>query len=227
MNEYLIRDAVKEDIPFLADVVIAAEKGGSDKLSFSTLFNLTENEVKDLLIAIFEEEIDGCELSVSSFLVAEYNGELVAASGAWIEKFDGGLSSQILKSNLISYTFTKESIAFLKTKSDIIKDILIEREPLTLQFEYLYIKQDYAGRGIDIELVQKNEKKAVEKYPRLKKAQCQLFKNNIFAVKMAIKKDFKIVRTYKAADSNILDYLAGDEKILMEKIYINETNGEG
>jgi len=227
MSQYIIRNAVKTDIPFLADVVIAAEKGGSDKLSFSTLFNLTENEVKDLLIAIFEEEIDGCELSLNSFLVVEHNGELVAASGAWIEMLDGGMSSQLLKSNLISYTFKKESIAFLKTKADIIKDILIEREPLTLQFEYLYIKQDYAGRGIDIELVQRNEKKAVEKFPDLKKAQCQLFKNNIFAVKMALKKGFKITKSYKVADSNILDYLAGDEKILMEKIYINETNGEG
>lgn len=227
MNEYLIRDAVKKDIPFLADVVIAAEKGGSDKLSFSTLFNLTENEVKDLLIAIFEEEIDGCELSLSSFLVAEYNGELVAASGAWIEKLDGGLSSQILKSNLISYTFKKESIAFLKTKSDIIKDILIEREPLALQFEYFYIKQDHVGKGIDTALIERNEKKAIEQYPGLKKAQCQLFKNNIFAVKMALKKEFKIIKSYKAADHIILDYLAGDEKLLMEKNYLNETNGEG
>lgn len=227
MSQYIIRNAVIADIPFLAEVVIAAEKGGSEKLSFSTLFNLTEKEVKDLLMAIFEEEVDGCELSLSSFMVAEYNGEPVAASGAWIEKFDGEMSSQMLKSNLISYTFKKDSIAFLKSKSDIIRGIMIEREPLTLQFEYLYIKQEHLGKGIDVEMVKKNEEKAFGKLPSLQKAQCQLFKNNIFAVKMAAKKGFKIIKSYKAADNNILDYLAGTEKILMEKNYININNGEG
>jgi len=227
MSHYIIRNAVKTDIPFLADVVIAAEKGGSEKLSFSTLFNLTEKEAKDLLMAIFEEEVDGCELSLSSFMVAEYNGEPVAASGAWIENFEGKMPSQMLKSNLISYTFKKESIAFLKSKSDIIRGIMIEREPLTLQFEYLYINQEHLGKGIDIEMVKKNEEKALEKLPSLQKAQCQLFKNNIFAVKMAAKKGFKIIKSYKATDNKILDYLAGDEKILMEKNYTNLKNGEG
>ena len=32
MNEYIIRKAALKDISFLADIVIAAEKGNSDKL---------------------------------------------------------------------------------------------------------------------------------------------------------------------------------------------------
>jgi hypothetical protein len=44
---------------------------------------------------------------------------------------------------------------------------------------------------------------------------------------MAAKKGFKIIKSYKAADNNILNYLAGNEKILMEKNYINVNNGEG
>ena len=52
MDEYLIREAVKRDIPFLADTVIAAEKGRSDKLSYSTLFNISESKAKELIIAI-------------------------------------------------------------------------------------------------------------------------------------------------------------------------------
>ncbi|MEY2916982.1 MAG: hypothetical protein RIS73_696 [Bacteroidota bacterium] len=219
MNEYLIRNATIKDIPFLADVVIAAEKGISDKLSFSTLFNLSENEARDLIIAMIEEEIDGCELSLSSFLIAEYNGEAVAASGAWIEGFDGAMPSQILKSNLISYLFKKESVEFLQTKSYIVKDILISREPLTLQFEYMHITEMHLGKGLDVALVRKNEENALVKYPALQKAQCQLFKNNIFAIKMAAKKGFKIIKSFKSGNSNILDYLSFDEKLLMEKNY--------
>jgi len=218
MNEYLIRNATQKDIPFLADAVIAAEKGNSDKLSFSTLFNLPEEKVKDLLVAMFEEEIDGCEFSLSSFLVAEYNGEVIAASGAWIEAFEGSMPSQILKSNLISYIFEKESIEFLKTKSHIIKDILIEREPMTLQFEYLYVINQHMGKGIEVKLVSKQEENALAKSPSLQRAQCQVYKNNIFAVKIALKQGYKIVKSYKSDKQDIFDYLPFNEKIIMEKL---------
>ncbi len=217
MNGYLIKNATKNDIPFLADAVIAAEKGNSDKLSFSTLFNLPEEKIKDLLIAMFEEEVDGCEFSLSSFLIAEHNGEPVGTLCAWIEGFEGSMLSSILKSNLILYTFEKESIEYFKTVSNIIKDILIEREPLTLQLEYMHIKDQHVGKGIDIALLTKNEENALAKYPALQKSQCQVYKNNIFGVKMSLKNGFKIIRSYKAKNDDIFDYLPFNEKLLMEK----------
>ena len=82
MDGYLIRKAKTEDIPFLADVIIASEKGMSENLSFTTLFNIPEDRAKQLIISMFEEEIDGCELSLSSFIVTEYNGKPISGSGA-------------------------------------------------------------------------------------------------------------------------------------------------
>ena len=95
MNEYIIRKAALKDISFLADIVIAAEKGNSDKLSYSTLFNLSEKKVKELIIAMFEEEIDGCEFSLSSYLITEYNGLPVAGFGAWVEGLSENTPSKI------------------------------------------------------------------------------------------------------------------------------------
>lgn len=217
MDEYIYRKATLNDIPYLAEAVISAEKGISDKLSYATLFNIPETRVKELLIAMLEEEIDGCELSLSSFLVAECDGEIAGALSAWIEGFDGSMPSQILKSNLISYFFDKESIEFLKTKSHIIKDILIERAPMTLQNEYLHIGEKYVGKGIDAELVKKHEEIALAKYPSLQKAQCQVFKSNIFAVKVSMKNGYKIVKSYKSSNDDILQFLPFNEKLLMEK----------
>ena len=218
MDEYLIREAVKRDIPFLADTVIAAEKGRSDKLSYSTLFNISESKAKELIIAMFEEEIDGCELSLSSFLVAEYNGEIVAALGSWIEGFNGCMPSKILKSNLILHSFEKERIEFFKTISHIIKDVLIEREPLTLQLEYIYIADKHLGKGLDTELINKSIEHALAKYPGLQKVQTQLFKNNIFAVIVLRKKGFNMVRSYKTDNAEIFNYIPFNEKLLMEKL---------
>ncbi len=218
MEGYLIRAAAKKDIPFLADTVISAEKGRSDKLSYSTLFNVSESRARELIMAMFEEEIDGCELSISSFLVVEHKGEAVAALGSWIECFEGSMPSAILKSNLIFHTYEKESIEFFKTVSHISKDIFIEKEPLALQFEYVYINPAHLGKGLDTELFKKSEEIALAKHPDLKKAQSQLFKNNILAVIVLRKKGFNVVRSYKSNNAEILNYIPFNEKLLMEKI---------
>ncbi|HMJ47238.1 MAG TPA: hypothetical protein VK498_07905 [Ferruginibacter sp.] len=217
MDEYLFREARQKDIPFIADTVIAAEKGRSDKLSFSTLFNISESKAKELIITMLGEEIDGCELSLSSFLVAECSGETVAAIGSWIEGFDGAMPSKILKSNLILHTFGKESMEFFKTKSHLIKDVLIEREPLTLQFEYLYIADKHLGKGLDTELTKRSEEKALAKYPALQKVQTQLFKNNILAVIVLRKKGFNVVSSCRTGNEEVLNYIPFNEKLLMEK----------
>ena len=217
MSDYVIRRAEKKDIPFLATAIIAAEKGRSDKLSFSTLFNLSEEKAKKLIISMLEEEIDGCELSVSSFLVADFENEPIAAFGAWIEGLDDNMPSKILKSNLILNTFDKASIDYFKTKASIIKDILIEREPLTLQLEYIYIADKHIGKGLDNEFIIKSEQIALESYPALDKVQGQLYKNNIFAIIALRKKNFNIAKSSKSNNPEILDYLPFNEKLLMEK----------
>ena len=218
MNEYLIRKAVAADIPFLADVVIASEKGMSDRLSFTTLFNKSEAEAKELIIQMFEEEVDGCELSLSSFIVTEFEGKPVSGSGAWIECLQENMQSGILKSNLISYTFGKESIEYLKTKSHIVKDVLIDREPMTLQLEYFHIRDEHLGKGLDAALMDRIEQNALAEFPGLKKVQCQIFKNSVFSIKILLRHGFKIVGSYKSGNEEIFDYLPYNEKLLMEKI---------
>ncbi|HMX78928.1 MAG TPA: hypothetical protein PLG91_01365 [Ferruginibacter sp.] len=217
MSEYLIRKAKPSDIPFLADVVIASEKAMSDRLSFTTLFNKPEEKVKQLIIQMFEEEVDGCELSLSSFIVTEFEGQPISGSGAWIEGFNGNMPSGILKSNLISYTFGKESIEYLKTKSHIVKDVMIDREPMTLQLEYFHIKNEHLGKGLDDLLMKRIEENALAEYPELKKVQCQIFKNSVFSIKILLRHGFRIVGSYKSDNDDIFDYLPFNVKLLMEK----------
>jgi len=59
------------------------------KLSYSTFFNLSEEQVRSYIIRMFEEEVDGCEFSLSSYLLYEYEGNPVASVGGWIEGFGG------------------------------------------------------------------------------------------------------------------------------------------
>ena len=69
-HEYVIRKATLQDVDFLADVIIGAEKSFTQNLGLANFFEISEERAKELLIAMLEEEVDGCEFSVSSFFIA-------------------------------------------------------------------------------------------------------------------------------------------------------------
>lgn len=219
MEDYTFRKANEHDIPFLAELIIAAEKSNTNKLSYATLFNLTEAEVKQLIENMLKEEIDSCEFSLSSFLIAEYNKEPIAGFSAWIEAFENNKPSSLLKANLINFTFSKEGKQFLKTKAHLVQDLLINREPLTLQFEYLFVLEKHRSKGISGTLIKKLTDNYLSIFPSLKKAQVQVFSNNIGAIKVYKKNGFQIGKSYKSHNIETLDYLPFNEKYLMEKTF--------
>lgn len=217
MDDYLMRTVTPEDFSFLADVIIGAEKGNSGKLSYATLFGMEENSVKELIIAMLNEDIDGCEFSPSSYLIADYKGEPVAALGAWIECFNQALPSKILKSNLLSFFLEKKKIQSLNSKLHILRDIVIEREVMSLQLEYLYVARMHRGRELHTRLLNEHVVNAFLLFPELCKAQAQVFENNSVAIKAYEKVGFGIVKTYRSGNDEIFDYLPYNAKTLMEK----------
>ena len=214
---YSFRKASKKDIPFLAKIIIEAEKSNSEKLSYSSLCNLSEQSVKELIIEMLKQEVDQCEFSVKSFIIVEFEGKPVGGFGGWIEGFEGALPSKILKSNLILSTFNRESLKFLKERSHLLKDILIDRKPMTLQLEYLFLECSHRGRKITDQLIKLHITNALKKSSNLKKVHVQVYKNNIGAVKAYEKNGFKILKVYKCNDNEILNYLPFKEKYLMQK----------
>ena len=150
-------------------------------------------------------------------LIAEINGHPVAAVGGWIECLVEGIPSKILKSNLIGFIFPKESIKFLQAHADIIEGILIDRENLTLQIEYVYVDSDYRGKRLAEMLIKKHLQNGIDGYPGLSKAQVQVFKNNYSAIKLYERLGFRVVKTFKSSNKRILEFLPFNEKLLMEK----------
>ena len=218
MNQLKIRRATFGDIPFLGKVVIEAEQSNTDKLSYATLFNIPNSEAYKLIVQMFEEDVNGCEFSVSSYLVAECNDKPVASFGGWIENFEDQLDSSLLKSNLISFTFSRASIQFLRTKQDLIKGILVKREPNTLQLEHLFVSENFRGLKLADSLIQNHITIAKNLNPSLAKVQVQVFANNHSAINVYNRNGFETVKSYKVEDIQILNYLPHNEKYIMEKI---------
>jgi ribosomal protein S18 acetylase RimI-like enzyme len=214
LEQYIIRKATCDDIWFLIDTIIQAEKGNSNKLGLSTLFELTEDEVRAYLRIMLQEEVVGCEFSVSSFMIAEIDGTLVAAMGGWIEgENDDNMASSILKANLMAFTIPNEKLLNINTKSNIIKDVLIDREIGTLQIEYVYVVKEHRGKGLLERLINAH----IQQNSNIKNIQVQVFANNESAVNAYIRLGFKVHRTYYSIDDQILEYLPDKSKILMQK----------
>lgn len=217
MEDYKIRKATLKDVSFIADGIIAAEKAVSDKLSLSTLCDLSEPQVKELIISMLEEEIDGCEFSISSYLIAEQDGQPVAAVGGWLEGYHDDVSSQIAKSNLLMYTLPREKLKVLISRSAIISGILLEREHMTLQFEYAFVKPGHRGKNIIEPMQDQMEAEALKIHPGLKKVQIQCFENSVYAIRMLERIGYHKAKTAIVDNDEILNYLPDKTKVIMEK----------
>ena len=215
-SEVTIRKASANDIGFLVDTIVAAEKSGSDNFGLARLFELSEEDMRHRLSEMLEEEIDGCELSVSSFLVADYDGEAVAAFAGWIEgQNEDGLPSSILKSNLMGFVLPKENLLKSQSKSDIVRPLQIEREVGTYQLEYSYTKPNFRGKDLMGKIIDEHIKLAIGS--NVHKIQVHVFANNRPAIRTYEKKGFVIKKEFVSNNPLSSQYFPFNTELLMEK----------
>lgn len=218
MDTYEFRFANINDVNFLATVIIEAEKSMTNVCGLSTLFELSEEEIRRLIILMLKEEVDGCEFSISSFMIATYNSIPVAALGGWLEGYYDEMPSAILKANLINYTFPRENILIAQKRHHIIDKLQFEREKGTYQFEYSYVDPKHRGNRLINRLMEKHFEYAKTVDSNIKKAYLQPFENNPMILKVHSRLGFKVIKRYVSNDPDVLNYMPFNVKLLMEKI---------
>ena len=220
MEKFIIRKATINDVPFLVDTIIEAEKSGTDILTYSTVFGLSEDETKKYIAEMLLEEIDGCELSISSFLVAENDGEIIASVGAWIEGIEG-ISSSVLKGNLLNYTLPKKCIESAIELNIMIRELHIEYIPDTIQIGLVYVSPAFRGKNLVSLLINEQVFRLKQIKPSVSEIYVQVFGNNTPAIKAYEKANFKIQFSKKSVNKDILKYMPSDKKILMKRELIS------
>lgn len=212
----VIRKATLNDIDFIIETIIVAEKSGTENFGLAKSLDLSEEEMRKYLRLMIEEEIDGCEFSISSFLVADYNGTVISALAGWVEgDNEDSLPSSIVKSNLISYFVPTENILKLNSKSDAVGPIQIEREKGSYQFEYGYTHPDYRGKGIMDLIISEHMQIALKK--GVKKMQVHIFENNSASLRNYRKKGFEIKNRFESKNPLTLVLFPYNIQLLLEK----------
>ena len=65
-----IRQAGAEDIDFLIEAIIEAEKSGSEMISYCGIFGLSQAELIELMRKMLAEDLEGQQLCISGFAIA-------------------------------------------------------------------------------------------------------------------------------------------------------------
>jgi ribosomal protein S18 acetylase RimI-like enzyme len=216
MNEVTIRNATIDDISFLVETIIEAEKSGAGILSYSAIFGLSEVEVKYYIEKMLLEEVDHCELSISSFKVALAGDRLVGAVSAWIEGYNG-VPSAILKGNLLNYVFPIECMDRAKLFQPLLKQLHLDYLMNTIQIGLVYVIEEYRGRGIVKFLLDDHINSLKESHQTTESVCVQVFSNNKSALQTYKKYGFEIIDSKITADKRIFNLLPSNEKFLMRK----------
>ncbi|MGV8995282.1 MAG: GNAT family N-acetyltransferase [Flavobacterium sp.] len=214
--DIIIREAIATDIPFLADVIVEAEKAGTEIFSYTTIFGLTEMEARKYIVLMLEEEIDGCELSVSSFLVAEFEGIVIAALSAWVEGSEG-IPSSILKGNLLNYVLPKECIERAIKFNEITRELHFENIVNTIQIGVGYVVKEFRGNNILNLLNYKLIEKLKARNPEVMTICAQIFSCNLPSLASYKKQGFSIVSTKECSNVIIKKLLPSNIKYLLTK----------
>lgn len=215
---YSFRRANLSDVKFITKAILEAEKGNSKKVGIANLSNLSEKEFSSLLVNILEEEIDGCEFSIRSFLIAEFKDEPVATFAGWVEsRNEDELPSLTLKSNLLGFYLPKENLNILFNNSAALKELQLNRKPSLLQFEYAFVQPKHRGKNLIQQIIHKIIDREKQKFPEVSIAQVQLYANNYPAISAYSKMGFVEVDRRTTENEIIADLLPHNAKILMEK----------
>jgi ribosomal protein S18 acetylase RimI-like enzyme len=209
-----IREAKIEDLDFLVDTIIEAEKSETETISYCRIFNLQEEKLRELLKEMLLEEVYGQEICLQSFLVAEENGECAAAIAAWIEE-EEEIPSHILKANLLSFFIPHENLVFAQQYSALLQKIHISREKGSMQLESLFVHPKYRGKALARKLIEAQIVRFKDKKPN--KMQLIVAFNNEIAIKNYEKLGMYKKTEKKVNDPKILDILPAKANALFEK----------
>lgn len=209
------RRANEQDIDFIIEAVIAAEKSGTDRLSYASIFGLELPKVTELLKNAILEDIPGQELALSEFIIAYIDNELAGTVCAWIEAAEG-VSSAVLKANVLFYFLGAETIAIAAEKSKLIEPLNIPREAGTLQIESVYVRNKFRGLGVSNKLISEHIKDVLHLGDPVTKVQIHVAASNETAKRSYEKLGFVTKISKTCPDNKVLEFLPSDTRIMME-----------
>lgn len=215
------RAATPKDAEFLAEVLRMAEGGGSGKVTYQRLFDLTDEELHNFLLRAQQEELEGCEMGYPNYIIAMVEGEPAGACAAWIEG-EIGMASNLIKANFIVEALGRDRWKAARDNLRTFSRVDIHREEGAMQLDSFAVMPNYKGYGITQKMIQEQRKRLKSLGYDPVKAQIIQTNTNIAARRAYEKAGFRFVRESASSDPELQRFLTGNGKILLEKYFDEE-----
>jgi ribosomal protein S18 acetylase RimI-like enzyme len=214
-----IRKASHNEIPFLVQTIIDAEKSGTNILPYEKIFGLSESETREMLTEILLLNEPNCELSLDAFLVAFLNNKPVGAVSAWIEALEG-VSSSVIKGNLLRPYLSVKNLMQANNYWQSLQEVHFDISALKIQIGLVYVAEEARGNRL-AEVLIKNQLQLLSR--NINQSTCdvyiQVYQNNESAIKAYSRVGFEIIETKVNADQNLIGILPDYKKVLMQLKY--------
>lgn len=185
--------ASKEDINFLIEGFIEAQKGGTEIVPIQKIFNIDIVELRSILSFFFNnDEIYDSEYSLNSYYLAKIENYPIASLALWIENLNG-LKSSMINSALWYEVLGNEKFNFIKNNLEVINKYSLERLNNYLQCEYLYVLPNYRKTGALKGLLKNALKNFFKENCAFEGLQTMLFKENIPSYNFFSSRGFNVV----------------------------------
>lgn len=218
LRDYTLRNGTIEDIDFIVEAIVAAEKGNSDVLGTANLLEVSEEEFIRGLHLMLKEELEGCEYSAKDFIITEFKGKPVAALCAWIEGMNEyNLNSSALKMNLFKEAFGYDTIKTLEKSKLLLSQMRLSRSLNTHQVEYVYVKEDHRKKNLVQIMIDYSLQKLLQKDVHEIASQIEVFTNNLPALKAYQKIGYEVLDVAKAEEKIAKGILPHHEKAQLQK----------
>lgn len=211
------RRATPDDVPFIVECLLASESSGTDVISYQRIFGLNEPDLRTFFVQLAEEEVEGNEFSYINYWIAHTHNTPIAGSAAWVEAA-GGVASNTLKTQLLSYFLGVDRFLAAKSKLQKIAAIDIARAPGTLQLDSIAVRPSYRGQGVLQALIAHILHYFKVHHPTVVEAQILLMSENVSARRAYEKSGFVVQKSTHSKDPEVPRMVPGTGRILMGRM---------
>lgn len=219
-GNFSYRPATPDDLDFCIDAVVQAEKSRSSLFPYSKIFNISEKEMRNIIRSILIEDIKGQELALSAFTIATQDDLPVGACASWVEQLDG-MSSNTLKSDILSHFIPEQNFEQALPILKMLQPLNIEREPLSIQLESLYVKKEHRSMEAFLQLIDVAARVQFDQNPNIviQRSYGAFSGHNAFMARAVLRIGYVQKAIVTIENKEALNYIPSLSRIIMVKQY--------
>jgi hypothetical protein len=209
------RRATLQDIEFLTEAILEAERSGTPRAMYESVFGLSEAEVRAMIGAILALDVPGSEFCCGNFLLALDHRTPVGALATWVEGEAG--SSNLVRATLLAEQLGADRWTRAQTALRLVAEIEIVRDAGALQIESIFVPAAQRGRRITAAMIAHARAEYHRTHATVRRAQVLTTLENVASGNALQHAGFNVKRRTLSTNGEIRRWFPGSGRLLWER----------